>query len=307
MIYWNSKFRFNALATVILCTVSLAACAGISRTELQKLGSEVSSTPVDFAELRAFAERSRAAYGTEAAIKSKFKKTVRIKAVGETDVLYFLERDDKARTQIITVRGTANNANMLEDLDFTVSQDLGAEIPVHAGFDLVARAVYNDVSPYLRQGYRTNLTGHSLGGAVAALVTIYAIKGGHRVERVVTFGQPRFTTAAGVSRLSYLPLIRVVDENDMVSMLPPATVLHSIYGPYEHVGPEVILLEGSRYSYLTSHIANRLAIGEFLRSAGIANLPDHKIDNYIARITTKLKGALPVAYNQREQYVALPN
>jgi hypothetical protein len=45
---------------------------------------------------------------------------------------------------------------------------------------------------------------------VAAILTIYMIEDGVEVVRVVTFGQPRFTTADGVKRLSFLSLARVV-------------------------------------------------------------------------------------------------
>ena len=62
-------------------------------------------------------------------------------------------------------------------------EDRKTDIPVHAGFDLAARAIYVDVKPYLKPGYKTYVTGHSLGGAVAAILTIYMIEDG--VEVVV--------------------------------------------------------------------------------------------------------------------------
>ena len=154
------------------------------------------------------------------AIQSKYPQTVRINAPSQTDVRYFLERDDKAHTQFITVRGTVNGINFSEDFDVTVRDDRKIKIPVHAGFDLAARAVYQDVRPYLKTGYKTYLSGHSLGGAVAAVLAIYLIEDGVDVVRAVTFGQPRFTTADGVKQLGFLPLARVVDENDIVPMVP---------------------------------------------------------------------------------------
>src|SRR4029079_2312306 len=193
----------------------------------------------------------------------------------QTDVRYFLERNDKARTQFSTVRGTANNINFSEDFDVSVREDRKVKIPVHAGFDLAARAIYQDVSPYLKSGYKTYLSGHSLGGAVAAILTIYLIESGVDVVRAVTFGQPRFTTADGVKQLGFLPLARVVDENDIVPMVPPATLIHPVFGPYEHVGSEVILLSGREIVYLPAHDANRLSIGEFWRSISFADLKDH--------------------------------
>jgi thioesterase domain-containing protein len=58
--------------------------------------------------------------------------------------------------------------------------------------------VFNDLKSHLKPGYKTYVTGHSLGGAVAAILTIYLIEDGVQVERVVTFGQPRFTTTDGI-------------------------------------------------------------------------------------------------------------
>jgi hypothetical protein len=161
------------------------------------------------------------------------------------------------------------------------------------------------VKPYLKPGYRTYVTGHSLGGAIAAIITIYLIEDGVKVERVFTFGQPRFTTADGVKRLSFLPLSRVVDELDIIPLVPPATATDPKYGPYEHVGPEVILLEGPDFVYLDAHDANRISIGEFWRSLGYADLKDHAMKKYLARIKAKIPGATEVPYNDRLKYVAM--
>ncbi len=296
----------NPLAVIATCLLLLTACVGISSSELKSLGSTVIPDNVDFEDIYNYAGRAKAAYSTEAAIRASYPKTIRVSSPGNDQVLYFLEQNDKAKTQYITVRGTTNKKNFSEDLEIKVREDHKAAIPVDTGFDLVAQAIYMDVKPYLKTDHKTYLTGHSLGGAVAALLAVYIAEDGFVVERVVTFGQPRFTTAVGAKSLDFLPLTRVVDENDVIPMLPPATTSNGKYGPYEHVGPEIILLEGPRYVFLPSHDANRIAIGEFWRSMGIADLPDHKMDNYLARLSTKLEGAVQVAYNQREKYVAKP-
>ena len=302
----GGRNRFQLVTAIVICLslLPLAACVGISSAERLQLGSVVTRTKVDFEELYAFAGRAKTAYATEATIHSSYPATVRVSTPGKEDVLYFLEQNDRARTQYIAVRGTVDKRNFSEDLSIGVRDDRAIDIPVHAGFDAVAEAIYVDLKPYLKPNYKTYLTGHSLGGAIAALLAVYIIEDGHKVVRVVTFGQPRFTTAVGVERLGSLPILRVVDENDMVPMLPPATSRHPNYGPYEHVGPEIILLEGPRYVYLPSHDANRIAIGEFWRSTAFADLADHKMDNYLLRLSTKRKGAVVVAYNDRERYVA---
>ena len=210
------------------------------------------------------------------------------------------------KVQYIAVRGTIDKKNLSEDLDVHVHEDQETGLPFHEGFDAAADVLYADMKPYLKRDYKTYFTGHSLGGAIAALLTVYAVQDGYDVVRVITFGQPRFTTAAGIDRLAAIPITRVVDENDLVPMLPPATKAQAKYGPYEHVGQEIILLEGLRYVYLSSHDANRIAIGEFWRSMAFADLADHKMDNYLRRLAAKTNGAVLAPYDQREQYVARP-
>jgi triacylglycerol lipase len=297
--------RVKLLVVIVACLSLLTACTGgMSPSQLQALGSSVTPVSINFEELSAYANRSNTAYASEAVIRSTYPATIRINAPGNTDARYFLEQDDKAKTQYITVRGTADSKNFSEDLNITIRTDRKTDIPVDSGFDSVAQAIYTDVKPFLKPGYKTYVTGHSLGGAVAALVAVYIIEDGGKVERVVTFGQPKFTTAAGVKRLGFLPITRVVDENDMVPMLPPRSFRNLTQGTYEHVGPEIILLEGPRYVYLPSHDANRLSVNELWRTMAFDDLPDHHMDNYLKRLSTKFKAAVEVAYNQREQYIA---
>jgi hypothetical protein len=301
---WTA-LRLRSVAAAFLAVLTLTACAGISRQELDTLGSRVTPAQIDFAELSDYGYRARAAYRSEAEIRKAYPRTTRVAEAGQTGVRYFLEQDDARKVQYIVVRGTANKQNMHEDMEARLLADQTIGIPVHSGFDDDAQAVYADVKPYLKKGYATHVTGHSLGGAVGSIIAIYAIEDGHNVVKVVTFGQPRFTTAEGVKKLGFLPLMRVVDENDVIPMLPPS-IINKAHGPYDHVGPEVILLEGPRYVYLTQHDASRLAVGEFWRSMGVADLPDHKMDNYLKRLSSKTKRAEEVAYNQREKYTVKP-
>src|SRR5208283_5334952 len=55
--------RLQSLALVVACLSLLAACVGISSTELNSLGSTLTRADINFAELETYAERSRAAYG----------------------------------------------------------------------------------------------------------------------------------------------------------------------------------------------------------------------------------------------------
>lgn len=298
------RSRLGLSAVIFVCLMALTACIGVSKQELQLLGSTVTPTKVDFVELSSYAGRAKAAYATEAVIRSKYPLTVRVGSPGKTDDQYFLEQDNKAKVQYIAIRGTANRTNLLEDAEMRVREDLNLDIPVHAGFDDTARALYADMKPYLKPNYKTYITGHSLGGAIAALIAIYLTEDKYDVERVVTFGQPKFTTTAGVKRLQFLAITRVVDENDIVPMLPPTTIVNRVHGVYEHAGPEIILLEGSRYVFLPTHDADRISLGELGRSLNIADLADHHMDKYLSRLAAKSSGAVEVSYDDREKYVA---
>jgi triacylglycerol lipase len=292
------KSVFAAAAVLLI----LAGCASINIAELQQLSVKIDPAKVDFRELSFYGERALLAYSSAAKIKKQFPNTVRVASPDGTDVQYFLELDHKAKTQYIAVRGTVDSKNFSEDLDIAIRKSRRMKIPVHAGFDAVASNVYTDIKPHLVPGYKTHLTGHSLGAAVAAIVMIYMVEDGVPVVRMVGFGQPRFTTAAGAAAIKSFPMIRVVDENDVVPMLPPSTILHPTLGPYEQVGPEVILLDGPRYVYLNKHDASRISVGEFWRSTEYAKLADHSMKRYLNRIKDKYAGAIAVSYGSRERY-----
>lgn len=290
--------RMARCLAALACVMLLSACAGIPRQEELSLGSDIVSQKVDFAALEVNAHRAAAAYQPPAKIRAAYPGTVRVATPGKEDVQYFIDRDDKAKVQYIVVRGSTDEKNIIEGFEAGLRKDGKIPVPLHMGFDRAAQAIWLDARPYLKTDYRTYLVGHSLGGAVAAILGIYATENGYQVASIVTYGQPRFTTAAGAKQLTFLPLLRVVDGNDLVPMLPPGAVR-----PYAHVGPEVILLDGPDYVYLDSHDSTRLSVGEFWRDLDFADLKDHKIAEYEARIADKLDGARQVAYNKREGYL----
>jgi triacylglycerol lipase len=296
--------RYRLSATIAFFMLALTACTSISKHELDVLGSSISPANVDFVELGAYAERAKTAYADEPVIRGRYPATIRVSSPDKTEAQYFLERNDKSKIQYIAIRGTANRKNILEDVEMRIRVDLAIAIPVHVGFDETARLLYADMKPYLKSGYKTYVTGHSLGGAIAVLIAIYLTEDGYDVAKIVTFGQPKFTTTAGVDKLGFLKLTRVVDENDIVPMLPPTTVVNRAHGIYEHTGPEVILLEGPHYVFLPTHDADRISEGELGRSLGRADLADHHMDNYLKRISDKTDKAVAVSYNDRENYVA---
>ena len=253
-----------------------------------------------------FAQRARAAYGSQAEIIKKFPDTVRVATVPGTDVQYFLERDSAHRRQVISVRGTYNLGNLREDAEFNPDKNAILGIYVHAGFDADAFKVYQDVLPHLQKGESVRVTGHSLGAAISTLLMMYLHLDGFRVEPSINFGQPKLTDLAGAQAWEFLPLLRVVDRDDLVPLLPPKDWLDPVHGAFRHFGREVILLDQTYYVYLSEHQDMlQPRVSSFWDNLGSESLEDHRIDNYLRRITDKLQRAMQVPYKQRELYQSL--
>nr|WP_237457568.1 lipase family protein [Pseudomaricurvus sp. HS19] len=250
-----------------------------------------------------FAERASAAYQPATEIQQRFPQVVRVATPAGTDVQYFLERDDASKRQIISVRGTDNLTNVKEDADYLTSRNPRLGIFVHSGFDADTLALYQDIKPFLEPGYDTVVTGHSLGAAISTLLMLYLHEDGYRLLPSMNFGQPKVTNGAGAEKYDFLPLTRVVDENDVVPDLPPVDLLDSVHGRYEHFGREVVLLPGPFYAYLQQHQAMRESLDSFWDNIGEESVTEHYMVHYLAHIRPKLQREQQINYNDRERYL----
>lgn len=174
---------------------------------------------------------------------------------------------------------------------------------MHSGFDEDAFKIYNDILPYLKKDYPVYLTGHSLGAAIAALLMIYLHEDGYTIKKMINFGQPKFTNKSGVQRYHTLPLTRIVNENDLVPLLPPETLLSALHGIYKHMGDEVILLKEVEYIYLEQHQAGLQKVEGFWDNIDHESVQEHFIANYLTNIDSKLSDAIQVPYADREDYL----
>ncbi|GJL53752.1 MAG: hypothetical protein NPIRA02_08840 [Nitrospirales bacterium] len=132
--------------------------------------------------------RAKAAYQNEKDIRQAFPQTVRVVTASNTDVRYFLEMFPERNLQVVTVRGTANLKNALEDGEYTQSKNKKLNIYVHRGFDADAATIYQDLLPYLKKEYAVKITGHSLGAAISTLLMMYLHEDGFHVEKSINFG-----------------------------------------------------------------------------------------------------------------------
>ncbi len=219
---------------------------------------------------------------------------------------YMIGTVDGVKRQDIFIRGTANRQNAIADMEIAKRRSAKLGINLHRGFEDMAAAVYEDISPRLRSGYELVIFGHSLGAAEATILGLMLSVDGWRVSRVYASGSPRLTDAAGAAAFASLPLIRVVNEGDPVPLLPPRTLI-SPADPYVHIGDAVVLLDGPYYCMLGEQTRNEPLAEDFWRSLKTNSLrgdvKEHFIAAYIERIRPKAAGAVEVPPSDRTRYI----
>ena len=162
---------------------------------------------------------------------------------------YVLSNDD---TVVVAFRGTDDWEDVKKDTWFVPKAWHGGH--VHGGFlsalnDVEKAGLVSAMRAYGADKKRIWITGHSLGGAMAAIFG-YECLVDYKLppSGVVTFGQPRcFDKTLGdlVGKALRGKYVRFVNEMDIVPWLPPPipTTL-SFRDPYVHVGARFRFLAG---------------------------------------------------------------
>ncbi len=242
--------------------------------------------PMAFAEVLEYARRSLAAYQDEAAIRAVAGPgpTLTVGNLSHVDVRAFVEVDEARRRQWVVIRGTANLRNAAEDADYAKVQSPDLGIAVHQGFLDDERATWTFARPLLEPGLETRISGHSLGGALAVLIAMRLRQEGFPVNRVVTFGQPKVTNEAGVSRFRDLPLLRIVNHDDPVPLLPWETRGAAQEGYFRHLGSELWLNDRGAWEFFTEARAERYLLTSFAAHLGRENPKEHEMARYLAKL-----------------------
>ena len=172
---------------------------------------------------------------------------------------------------------------------------------MHRGYSAAARVIYRDLKPRLRKDRAINLTGHSLGGAVAAILATYLFDDGYTLGRVYTFGQPKFTNPAGARAYQKLPLLRIVHQNDGVATFPDK--IKNAGKQYAQLGPMLNLLSGPYYIFINTDRTIRFSQGSFRRFRSQLSVPDHKMKFYLSNLRYKVDEAKLVSPRDRLKYI----
>ena len=273
-------YRLIIIFIVFFCSSSLSAA----------------SSPL-FTQLYQYAKFSDLAYSSmkkiQAGVAAQGYQLNQAKALAGYDVAYFIASDDKKQQQIISIRGSQNMRNAALDMSLQLVPEAHLGIRLHEGFASAAAAVYADIKPYLNSNYQINITGHSLGGAVAAILAMHLSIDRYSIGRVVTFAQPKITDMQGAKTYAYLNILRVTTDKDAVPLLPPFSFNSvSLSEIYWHVGDEILLYSGEQYTRLNAQQSILRAADLMMQMPDGGNIQAHKMTYYLRLLQSKLKQSI---------------
>ncbi|MFN0128703.1 MAG: lipase family protein [Verrucomicrobiales bacterium] len=218
---------------------------------------------VELSRILEFAERSNSAYHEPNVFRQEYAAHTEAGEFPATGLRVYLYNDTADNIQWVVLRGTANLHDIIADLDFLGHENHELGILIHEGFDLATRECLPWILNRIDKSRPVRLTGHSLGGSVAALLVALLDHRGFPDVSAITFGQPKFTDSRGAATLTHLNILRVVHSEDPVPMLPPVEVAGISTSLYQHVGPEFVISANGHFLYLPVHHPHRLIITQF--------------------------------------------
>lgn len=265
---------------------------------------------VDFNNLRWFARLARSAYSKDNEDILTRYKNYRVYINEINEIKYFVLYDDIKKEQYISIRGTSNSHNALQDINFLKDKSYRLGIELHTGFHRSAEMIADDLLSRLDKTCTTWVTGHSLGGGVALNVAWYLDHSGHTIAECITFGQPKITDSHGIRKMrGKIKLTRVVNETDVVPLVPPSG---THINRYAHLGEMIKLLDNGKYCFLEEPNSLNFGVNSFwLWTARESfsfyamgkELPDHFMDHYIKNIDSILNDSEEVMWKDRFNYI----
>ncbi len=211
----------------------------------------------------------------------------------ETQCALIRPRRSPPAYAVLVFRGTTGFRNWLLDLDVRPER-LDDRATVHRGFAEALQYIWNRLLPTLKGlSAPCFFTGHSMGGALAQLAATR-----FRPRAVYCFGAPRVGDKGYVAMMRTIPVYRIVNNRDIVAMLPPASQIL----PFQPAGQLVYICAKGLLRIVEDEKATDLACeNDTLATAPSQEsrwydppgfLADHAPINYSTRIGQYLQDAL---------------
>ncbi|KAJ5088997.1 Lipase class 3 [Penicillium argentinense] len=282
--------RFSLIGTVFAAVLVAAAPA-------RPVPRDVSSDVLD--QLTLFAQYSAASYcsnninSTGDSVTCADGNCPSVQSAGATslyefeestqwgDVAGFLAVDDTNQLLVLSFRGSRSASTWIANLDYGLTDvsDLCDECEAHGGFWKAWNVVADDLISQINtaresyDGYTLVLTGHSFGGAVAALGGTALRNAGYDLD-LYTYGQPRVGNEALATYMTDQgSLWRATHNDDVVPKLPPIS-----FG-FSHASPEYWITSSNNETVSTSDIEEIDGINSRDGNAGTVN-PDIEAHNW---------------------------
>ncbi len=183
-------------------------------------------------------------------------------------------------SKLLVFRGTSGGKDIVKDLRVRqVKHQFGK---VHEGFYEQLVSVWFSMMSHIGKSDRLIITGHSLGGALAALAALEIKTHVQSVAGCYTFGQPRCGNAEWARKMDaemngrYL---RFVNQSDPVPRLP------FMLGMYRHSGDEVFR-DSAGKTHINPSIFTKLKSDALDIAGGLSHsrdvvLSDHSMSDYV--------------------------
>lgn len=276
---WISAIRSNIAFNPLYEIIKKRMDEGKGRTELTF--NELKF--VNFQELHDSCLMCSMAYKSPSAIKEAYGPQTVVIEDSERAMRYFLVTSDRTKSQALVFSGS-----LPDSITAVGPSAVSRPIDVFSAFSFDKAADYIDGSlmKHLKKDYSISIYGHSLGASLAVLFGSHLIAGGYKVEKVITFGQPKIVKEKEVTNYRNLPLTRVVDYFDPTPILFPG---------YAHVGSEIVLFPEQIYSTSKDHSEDMSANRHF---------DFNHCESYLRNLTKKLKSPLQIPFDERKRHLA---
>lgn len=184
---------------------------------------------------------------------------------------------DEART-VIVFRGT--EAYDLRDIQTDIS--IKMKDGMHEGFLKAWKAIEPKLLSYLAEinvgkDVPMYFTGHSMGGALAALAAVHLNGKGFDLRAVYTYGAPRVSSAK-LDSLLPCPVYRIVNAHDLVPRVPLMLM------KYRHIGELHYITKSGRMIINPSLLDTEPGFFSALIFKWKTTIQDHSLVEYLKKL-----------------------
>jgi len=296
------RARYVAIPLAAIVVLVIAGFILFWRTG-QDTGFADDFKDVNIEQIIEFAQRSNSAYHEPRVYQHEYGGHVEDGEFPATGLRVYLDAEPAAPVQWVVIRGTANLQDIFDDLKFVGQTEHELGINVHKGFDRALQECLPWILQRLDRTRPIRVTGHSLGGSVAALLVAVLDHRGYQNVSAITFGEPKFTDAYGAAKLARLNILRIVHDEDPIPMLPPVDVEGKLFALYHHSGPEVIVRANGHFLFLPEHSARRMDVSRYWSElTNIRPMSHDMVKGYLPALKSALTADPRIPISEKRKY-----